>query len=123
MSEIMHDFLYLGSLNDACTPSILNELKITHLVNLSLTRIIPGQSFEIIHFPLHDKLDENITKYFEESNKFIDECHKQTNGRCLVFCKHGRSRSVASMFKQIFKKKRKCFYYSCNCLFDQTSWS
>ncbi len=98
MSTIINDFLYLGSINDVCTPAILNELKITHLLNLSLTRIIPDESLTIVHLPLYDKLDENITKYFEESNDFISKCHKQENGRCLVFCKHGRSRSVASMF-------------------------
>lgn len=96
MSKIIEDFLYLGSLNDACTPFLLNELKITHLLNLSLTRIIPGDSFEILHLPLKDTLDENLTNYFQQANQFIHSCHKKENGRCLVFCKHGRSRSVAS---------------------------
>ncbi|CAF4411374.1 unnamed protein product, partial [Adineta steineri] len=58
MSSIIDDFLYLGSLNDACTPEILNELKITHLVNLSVTRIILDETYELLHLPLHDTLDE-----------------------------------------------------------------
>ncbi|CAF1219800.1 unnamed protein product [Adineta steineri] len=95
MSSIIDDFLYLGSINDACTPEILNELKITHLVNLSITRIILDQSYELLHLPLHDTLDENITIYFQQINQFIYNCHQQKGGRCLVFCKHGRSRSVA----------------------------
>ncbi len=96
MSKIIDDFLYLGSIIDVCTPSILNELKITHLINLSLTRIILDQSFQILHIPLNDTLDENIKKYFEESNQFIEKCREQINGKCLVFCKHGRSRSATS---------------------------
>jgi hypothetical protein len=96
MSTIIDDFLYLGSINDACTPAILNELNITHLLNLSLTTIILDQTFEILHLPLHDTLDENITNYFQQANQFIEKCHQQINGRCLVFCKHGRSRSPAS---------------------------
>jgi protein-tyrosine phosphatase len=96
MSTVISDFLYLGSLNDVCTPSILNELKITHLINLSLTRIILDQSFELLHLPLNDSLDENITNYFQQANQFIEKCHQEKNGRCLVFCKHGRSRSPAS---------------------------
>ena len=96
MSAIINDFLYLGSLSDACTPEILNKLQITHLINLSLTKIILDQSFQILHLPLNDSLHENINKYFSETNEFIEKCHQQSNGRCLVFCKHGRSRSAAS---------------------------
>jgi len=95
MSTVIEDFLYLGSISDACTPAILNQLKITHLINLSLTRIILDQSFELLHLPLYDTLDENLTNYFQQANEFIEKCRQQKNGRCLVFCKHGRSRSVA----------------------------
>ena len=96
MSLIIENFLYLGSISDACTPQFLNEFKITHLLNLSLARIVLDQSFQLLHLPLQDTLDENITKYFLQANQFIEKCHQQTDGRCLVFCKHGRSRSVAS---------------------------
>lgn len=95
MSTILDNFLYLGSINDACTPEILNKLKITHVINLSLTRIILDQSFEILHLPLNDSLDENLIDYLKQTNQFIEKCHQTINGRCLVFCKHGRSRSVA----------------------------
>ena len=98
MSSIIDDFLYLGSITDACTPELLNKLKITHLINLSITRIILDQSFELLHLPLHDTLDENITIYFQQANQFITKCREQKDGRCLVFCKHGRSRSAASTF-------------------------
>lgn len=98
MSTVIDDFLYLGSLSDACTPSLLNQFKITHLINLSITRIILDQSFELLHLPLQDSLHENITKYFHQLNQFIERCHEQTDGRCLIFCKHGRSRSPASLY-------------------------
>ncbi|CAF1418580.1 unnamed protein product [Adineta ricciae] len=95
MSAIIDNFLYLGSLADACTPELLNKLQITHLVNLSITRIIPDESFELLHIPLRDTLDENITIYFQQANQFIENCRQRKDGRCLVFCKHGRSRSAA----------------------------
>jgi hypothetical protein len=101
MSTIIDDFLYLGSINDACTPALLNQLKITHLLNLSLTRIILDQSFDLLHLPLHDTLDENITTYFQQTNQFIEKSRQQKDGRCLVFCKHGRSRSAASAFQKL----------------------
>jgi len=101
MSTIIDDFLYLGSINDACTPALLNQLKITHLLNLSLTRIILDQSFDLLHLPLHDTLDENITTYFQQTNQFIEKSRQQKDGRCLVFCKHGRSRSAASVFQKL----------------------
>ncbi|CAF3448968.1 unnamed protein product, partial [Rotaria sp. Silwood2] len=95
MSTIIDNFLYLGSIEDACTPSLLNQLNITHLINLSLTNIILDKSYEILHLPLHDTLDEYIINYFQQTNQFIQLCHQNKNGRCLVFCKHGRSRSAA----------------------------
>ena len=98
MSIVLDEFLYLGSLGDACTPELLNKLQITHLVNLSVTRVIPDPSLELLHLPLHDSLDENITVYFQQANQFIETCRRQPDGRCLVFCKHGRSRSAASTF-------------------------
>lgn len=98
MSEIIENFLYLGSLNDACTPYLLNKLKITHLLNLSLTKIIPDENCKILHLPLKDTLDENLYNYIEQTNEFIHLSHEKQNGRCLVFCKYGRSRSVASLF-------------------------
>lgn len=96
MFEIINDFLYLGSIKDACTPFLLNDFKITHLVNLSLTKIILDQSFDVIHLPLNDSLDEDLTESIKQANQFIKKCHQTIDGRCLVFCKHGRSRSVAS---------------------------
>ncbi|CAF3755996.1 unnamed protein product [Rotaria magnacalcarata] len=85
MSTIINDFLYLGSINDACTPSILNQLKITHLINLSLTRIVLEESFELLHLPLYDRFDESIITYFKQANQFIEKCRQNENGRCLVF--------------------------------------
>ncbi|CAF3303846.1 unnamed protein product, partial [Rotaria sp. Silwood2] len=79
------NFLYLGSIEDACTPSLLNQLNITHLINLSLTNIILDKSYEILHLPLHDTLDEYIINYFQQTNHFIQLCHQNKNGRCLVF--------------------------------------
>ncbi|CAF4219529.1 unnamed protein product [Rotaria sordida] len=99
MSTIIDNFLYLGSIEDACTPSLLNELNITHIINLSLTRIILDKSYEILHIPLHDTLDEYIIDHFQQANQFIEKCQDK-NGRCLVFCKHGRSRSVATEKKE-----------------------
>ena len=129
MSTVIEKFLYLGSIGDACTPSLLNELEITHLINLSLTRIIPDASFELLHLPLQDRLDENIDQYFLQSNQFIERCQQQTNGRCLVFCQHGRSRSVASQFLCSFAsvalhgEVRVVCRSSCDGLSDRTSRS
>ncbi|CAF5035535.1 unnamed protein product, partial [Rotaria sp. Silwood1] len=94
-SIVIDNFLYLGSIEDACTPLLLEKLNITHLVNLSLTKIILDNSYEILHLPLHDRLDEYIINYLKQANQFIQTCRLKNNGRCLVFCKHGRSRSVA----------------------------
>lgn len=96
MTSIVEKFLYLGSLRDACNPSLLIQLEITHLINLSLTRIILDSSFEVLHIPLRDSLDENLLEHLPTTIDFLLKCRKNPLGRCLVFCKHGRSRSVAS---------------------------
>jgi len=79
-------------------------LKITHLINLCLTRIILDDSIKILHRPLHDSLDESILNSIEETNSFIDKCRQENNGRCLVVCKHGRSRSAAIIIAYLINK-------------------
>jgi protein-tyrosine phosphatase len=96
MSTIISDFLYVGSLSDACTPSLLIDHGITHVLNLSLTRVILEPSFEVLHVPLNDSMDENLIGRVDITNNFIEQCRRRGRGRCLVVCKHGRSRSAAS---------------------------
>lgn len=95
MSLILSQGLYLGSIVDACTPSILNDFQINHLINLTHQRIILNDQYEILHLPLNDSLNEDLIEHFSQTNRFIRQCIEK-NGRCLVFCKYGRSRSVTS---------------------------
>ena len=103
MWPIIDEFVYLGRLSDACTPSILLDYGITHLVNLTTTKLILDDSFEILHLPLRDSLDENIVDIFDETNRFIRQCEEEKKGRCLVFCKHARSRSVSIVLAYLMK--------------------
>jgi hypothetical protein len=108
MTTIINDFLYLGSLCDACTPEISNKLQIPHSINLSLTKIILDQSFEILHLPLIDSLHENINKYFLETNQFIEKCHRHPTdmGKSEVFTSQVKSSIFSSQVINIFKSSQ-----------------
>ena len=94
-ASIVVPHLYLGSIGDACTPSVLSDLGITHPLNLTHQRVILSDDFQILHLPLNDSLSEELIEHFSRTNLFLRQC-QENNGRCLVFCKYGRSRSVTS---------------------------
>jgi protein-tyrosine phosphatase len=88
------DNIYIGNYPAALNYTLLKNLEITHI-------LVAGKDMEAIFLekfkykiiPLYDSPNTNITKYFEECNKFITEGNN--NGRVLVHCGAGVSRSVS----------------------------
>ncbi len=70
---------------------------ITHIINV--TKNIPFYhensnriKIEYSRVSVNDSCDQDIKKYFDETNKFIEKVKKQ-NGKVLVHCQAGISRS------------------------------
>lgn len=97
--------LYLGNAAFASDVDLLSGLGITHIVNCA--KEVPDYfkgdfNFEYLHLMLNDVPDENITRFFEVSRKFIKESldnHKIV----LVHCWAGVSRSVTIVIYYLVK--------------------
>ena len=61
--------------------------------------------FDYFALPLHDNVNEDITKYFNKAFEYIDRI-KEKNGRVLVHCSAGKSRSPTIVMAYLIKRER-----------------
>ena len=99
-SEIIKDFLYISSYKTASTVTDLKNLKITNIINCSgdlCENLSPSSSLlniEYLTLNIKDNVSENIECLFFKCINLIDEV-KEKNGRVLIHCYKGVSRSVS----------------------------
>ncbi|KNC87803.1 hypothetical protein SARC_00060 [Sphaeroforma arctica JP610] len=90
-------YLYLGNKRNSADMESLKALGITHILNVA-KECIPqsdnNQDMRYKNIPLLDSTEEDILSVLEESILFIDTA-KDSNGKILVHCVGGISRSVA----------------------------
>jgi protein-tyrosine phosphatase len=82
------------------------EAVISAVKGKNLDNLIP-RHIEYLYIPAVDHESFDISVYFEESNKFIDEERKRTN--VLVHCMAGISRSVTLIMAYLMKYENKSF--------------
>jgi len=95
-SELIENFLYLGSLLSADKMEVLKLLNITRIVNTAgeLANFFHDHpDFMYMKVPVDDYPSTIIKIYFDETFNFIDSAHKE-NKRVLVHCAMGISRSA-----------------------------
>ncbi len=80
---------------------------ITHIINV--TKNIPFYhenskriKIEYLNIPVDDLLVEDIKKHFDKTNEFIEKV-KQQNGKILVHCQAGISRSPTIVIAYMIK--------------------
>ncbi|EIE23642.1 phosphatases II [Coccomyxa subellipsoidea C-169] len=98
------DGLYVGSLGAARNLEGLQKRGVTHVLNAS--PIVP--CFHRHHFrykcvPVYDDVDEDISSFFAETNRFIARGRRR--GGVLVHCYAGQSRSVAFIIAYLCASK------------------
>ena len=98
-SEIISSFLYLGDYTQATNTTVLSELQITHIIDVSNENLSLESSQQLklkyCAVKVWDLESENIALHFKVTNKFIADCAKIPNSRVLVHCRAGVSRSAA----------------------------
>ncbi|XP_012693217.2 dual specificity protein phosphatase 4 [Clupea harengus] len=99
-------FLYLGSAYHASKKDMLDGMGISALLNVSSN--CPNH-FEGMYqykcIPVEDNHKEDISSWFMEAIEFIDSV-KDSNGRVLVHCQAGISRSATICLAYLMMKKR-----------------
>ncbi|CAD5188760.1 protein-tyrosine-phosphatase IBR5-like [Musa acuminata AAA Group] len=98
-SEILTDFLYLGSYDNASRGEILKTLRITHILNT-----VPAcQNLYKNSFTYHCLQDDKVLQ-FDDAIQFLEQCDKE-KARVLVHCMLGKNRSPAIVMAYLMKCK------------------
>jgi len=94
-SEIL-PYLFIGNQRDAANRERLNELGVTHILNVTNHLPLHFENEGIVYkrLPATDSGSQNLKQYFSEAIQFI-ECARKSNGKVLVHCQAGVSRSPA----------------------------
>ncbi|CAF1257200.1 unnamed protein product [Didymodactylos carnosus] len=95
-SELIKDFLYLGSAPTSKNINGLKTLNITHIVNLAGKCHFPSDFiYGEFHIPDRSESTEKFDEHLEPLLKFIDEARTTPghNSRVLVHCQGGISRT------------------------------
>lgn len=88
MSEILENFLYLGSDNVARDQEAFQKAGITHVINCAADYSEPyfqDQGVVYLNYHLKDHVRESIECVFYDSIQFMEDARKQ-NGRVYVHC-------------------------------------
>ncbi|CAB4063737.1 SSH [Lepeophtheirus salmonis] len=101
------DYVYLGSEWNA---SNLDELKangITHILNVTreIDNFFPAV-FEYRNIRVYDEESTDLLKFFDETYRFIHKAFSR-NGKVLIHCKMGISRSATVTMSYIMKEHEK----------------
>jgi protein-tyrosine phosphatase/rhodanese-related sulfurtransferase len=95
-SEMIEDFLWLGSMQSAHSTETIQGLRITHIVDA--TNHTDSNKFpdvvKYLNVDIDDDESSDLTPFFQPVCKFIDQALEE-NGRVLVHCQAGISRSAS----------------------------
>ncbi|XP_009909682.2 dual specificity phosphatase 28 [Dryobates pubescens] len=87
--------LLISNAKAACNEDLLTREGVTFCVNVTRQQPFPSlQQVRGIRVPVFDDPAEDLYRYFEQCSDAIEEAVK-SGGKCLVYCKNGRSRSAA----------------------------
>ncbi|CAI9106470.1 OLC1v1005631C1 [Oldenlandia corymbosa var. corymbosa] len=100
-SEILPEFLYLGSYDNAARAEFLKMQGISHLLNT-----VPScQNLYLSTFTYHGLQDPEDQKLpFEDAIQFLEQCEAE-RARVLVHCMSGKNRSPAVVIAYLMKSK------------------
>ncbi|GMN27924.1 hypothetical protein TIFTF001_001853 [Ficus carica] len=98
-SEILPEFLFLGSYDNASRSELLKTQGISRVLNT-----VPAcQNLYKNSFTYHCLQDEK-TLQFDDANQFLEQCERD-KARVLVHCMSGRNRSPAVVIAYLMKSR------------------
>ena len=114
-NQILNDELFLGNIDHATSKEILKNLKITHILNITMQNNAFEHDKELnidyLHCPIFDGPSQPISIYFEKGINFINNAliknntnnNNQIINRVLVHCQAGISRSSTMIIAYLMK--------------------
>ena len=102
-SAIINDKLYQGKGEQAANKKVLNDLEITHIINI--TKEHPNKfpdDVVYLRLAIEDEKKSNLARHFEETCEFITKALKKS-GAVLVHCNLGVSRSSTVVLAYMMK--------------------
>lgn len=100
------DSLFISNSRSACAESLLRQEGVTFCINVSRQQPFPSiQPLGTLRVPVFDDPSEDLYKYFERCGDAI-ESTIHSGGKCLVYCKNGRSRSAAVCTAYLMKHRK-----------------
>ncbi|NWY61638.1 DUS28 phosphatase, partial [Chionis minor] len=87
--------LLISNARAACNEDLLAREGVTFCVNVTRQQPFPSpRRVRGMRVPVFDDPAEDLYRYFEACGDAIEEAVR-SGGKCLVYCKNGRSRSAA----------------------------
>ncbi|XP_074009545.1 dual specificity phosphatase 28 [Numenius arquata] len=98
--------LLISNAKAACNEELLRREGVTFCVNVTRQQPFPSlQQVQGIRIPVFDDPAEDLYRYFEQCSDAIEEAVK-SGGKCLVYCKNGRSRSAAVCTAYLMRQRQ-----------------
>jgi len=106
-SEIL-PYLLIGNQRDAASKERLTELGVTHVLNVTahLPLHFEDDGITYMRLPASDSGSQNLKQYFSEAIRFIESA-QASNGKVLVHCQAGVSRSPSIVAAYLIARSRK----------------
>ena len=104
ISQIL-PFLYIGNERDAASKERLQEVGITHVLNVTSHLPLNFDGDECLTYcrlAASDSAHQNLTQYFDDAFKFIDEA-RTSGGKVMIHCQAGVSRSSTIVIAYLMK--------------------
>ena len=93
------DRVYVGGESPALNLSLLQKLGITHIVNCAADTTAcafeAAGLFKYLRVHINDSVNDGVTSHIPAVFAFLDDCLSNPEGRCLIHCTQGVSRSVS----------------------------
>lgn len=117
--------IFVGTWRDAADEKLLRQMCITHTLNVARELVDTEEMHRVesVPFvtsksiPLSDSLDEDIVHHFEDAFEFIRGATR--NGRILVYCRRGMSRSAAIVVAYLMESEGMSFCDAHNDVKDK----